>query len=538
MNILVINGSPKGENSNSLQLTNAFIEGVSGRVETVVHRLNLAAMNIGACKGCFVCWNKTPGMCCMDDDMSMAIDEELWADIIIWSFPLYYYNVPGILKNMIDRQLPMLLPFMVEREDGNGSGAHPLRFDMSGKKHVLISTCGFYSAEQNYKSVVEMFDHICGYRKYDTIFCGQGELFSFPELKNRTAEYLQVVKLAGEEYVNNAISEDTKEKLSCLLFDKETFEAMADASWGIDKENAEKEDTSLTFTKQMSLLYNKDSYDGRDRVLEICYSNLNKTYQLRLGKDGIKVYTDGALEATTRIDTPWEIWKAISVGELDGAEALAMGKYHVSGDLDLMMHWDRYFGAANSNSKQPGKKTVKKPPLMSTMLVAWITFWVAVSINSHSGSIITITVCALIPLLFAKREINIYDRISLAVVGSLAAFAGITNLANIALVAGYFSFGLMWLISCAVKYPLCASYVKYSFGGDKALTNPIFMKTNYILAIGWGLLYVGIGCWSGVLLSMDKVLMLQILNNSLTTVMGIFTGWFQNWYPKHMMSGK
>jgi len=47
-----------------------------------------------------------------------------------------------------DRQLPMNLPFMTEREDGMGSGSHPSRYDMSGKRYILISTCGFYSAEK------------------------------------------------------------------------------------------------------------------------------------------------------------------------------------------------------------------------------------------------------------------------------------------------------------------------------------------------------------------------------------------------------
>ena len=32
----------------------------------------------------------------------------------------------------------------------------------SGKRHVLISTCGFYSAEGNYDSVLRMFDHFLG----------------------------------------------------------------------------------------------------------------------------------------------------------------------------------------------------------------------------------------------------------------------------------------------------------------------------------------------------------------------------------------
>lgn len=41
---------------------------------------------------------------------------------------------------------------------------------------------------------------------------------------------------------------------------------------------------------------------------------------------------------------------------------------------------------------------------------------------------------------------------------------------------GYLIFGIMWIASCFTKEPLCAAYVKYRYGGDAALDNPIFMK--------------------------------------------------------------
>jgi len=122
----------------------------------------------------------------INDDMSRVIEDELWADIIIWSFPLYYFNVPGPLKNLIDRQLPMNLPFMTEREDGMGSGSHPSRYDMSGRRK----------------------------KNYETIFCGQGELFRAPELKKRTDEYLDIVRKAGREYISTGISNETRSKLN------------------------------------------------------------------------------------------------------------------------------------------------------------------------------------------------------------------------------------------------------------------------------------------------------------------------------------
>lgn len=193
MNILVINGSPKGERSNTLKLTNAFLEGICrGQKETEpeITRLNVSQMDIRSCLGCFSCWKTTPGKCCINDDMHSVIEKLLWADLTIWSFPLYYFNLPGKLKTLIDRQLPMTLPFMVSDAEGGG---HPSRYDMSGKKTVLISTCGFYTAESNYESVTAQFDRFCGKGNYTTLFCGEGELFRVPELSERTDEYLKML---------------------------------------------------------------------------------------------------------------------------------------------------------------------------------------------------------------------------------------------------------------------------------------------------------------------------------------------------------
>ena len=190
MNILVINGSPKGERSNTLRLTDAFLEGICcGKKDSTpnIEKLNIAQMDINSCLGCFSCWKTTPGKCCIQDDMQTILEKILWADLTIWSFPLYYFGLPGKLKTVIDRQLPLSLPFMSADAEGGG---HPSRYDMSRKKTVFISTCGFYTAKSNYDSVIAQFDKICGKEGYTTLFCGEGELFGVPALSGRTEEYL------------------------------------------------------------------------------------------------------------------------------------------------------------------------------------------------------------------------------------------------------------------------------------------------------------------------------------------------------------
>ncbi|MBO4319055.1 MAG: flavodoxin family protein [Treponema sp.] len=549
MKILLINGSPKGKNSNTLRLANKFVEGFVAEKQGVgdsvtVDEIDVSSLDISSCRGCFACWKSTPGKCVIKDDMALVMEKQLEADIIVWSFPLYYFNVPGSLKNLIDRQLPMSLPFMSDDSNSTGSGSHPARYDMSGKRHVLVSTCGFYSAKNNYDSVTEMFGHFLGKDNFETIFCGQGELFRVKELSGRTDEYLEVVKKAGREFAGGTISSETHAQLEELLYPREQFEKMADASWGVSKSTGEKESDDLIFTRQMAVLYNKDAYDGKDRVLEMNYTDLGKSYQILLGKDGSKVFTDGSLVPTTRIETPFDVWLSISRGEMEGAEALGKQLYKVTGDFSLMMDWNKYFTKLNGSrsdadkSKREESAKKEKRPSMTTMLIPWITLWVAVVIWPRYGSVAVLAVCALVPLLMSSFKLVIWDMLSIALVALLAVVANVRESSFLVPEAGYLIFGLLWLFSCLTKEPLCATYIKHNYGGEAALRNPLFIKTNRILAAIWGLLYVLTAVWTYFLNKTDMGFWVIILNNSIPVLMGIFTAWFSKWYPAHLASGK
>lgn len=540
MNILVLNGSPKGTRSNSMRLTEAFLEGLQEAAPSAeVEICHVRELDIKPCKGCFGCWNKTPGKCVLADDMTGLLEKKIRADIVIWSFPLYFFGVPGPLKNLIDRQLPLSLPFMTERADGMGSGSHPSRYDLSRQKNLIISTCGFYSAEGNYDSVRLMFDHFCGKGNYDAILCGQGELFRVKELSQRTDEYLAVCKQAGKEYAGGAISQETKAMLAQLLYPKDTFEAMADASWGVSKSSGEKEPESLSFTRQMAALYNCGSYDGMDRVLEMHYTDLDETYQILLGKDGSKVFPEPQLPYTTRVETPYSVWQQIARGEMRGDAALMEQKYRVKGDFSLMIDWDRYFGSGTQKEQpKPEEKNQKRPAQLWAMLLPWMALWIAVAVEARIGGLVALGVTALLPILLLSHETTIYDQLTAAIVTLLSALALFTGRGTLSICLGYLAFGLLWLLSCLTKEPLCAAYVKYGYGGEDALNNPIFLRTNYILAAGWGVLYLLISIWTPLLLHRGLDAWTQLINNGLTVFMGIFTAWFQKWYPAWVASGR
>lgn len=228
MKVLVINASPQTNKSNSYKLTTAFIKGLNNKGNNEIKNIVLSKLNINNCLGCFSCWIKTPGKCAINDDMSKAIEDMLWADTIIYSFPLYYFSIPGSLKTFIDRQLPMVLPTM---NKNSKYGGHPNRYDVSNKRYVIISTCGFYTAEGNYDSVISMFNRVFNSDDYTKILCGQGPLFGIKELDALTSKYLKNVEKAGEEFFDGKISEDVENKLKKKILPRIVYEPMADASW-------------------------------------------------------------------------------------------------------------------------------------------------------------------------------------------------------------------------------------------------------------------------------------------------------------------
>ena len=77
----------------------------------------------------------------------------------------------------------------------------------------------------------------------------------------------------------------------------------------------------------------------------------------------------------------------------------------------------------------------------------------------------------------------------------------------------------------------------HNYGGEAAHKNPLFMKTNYILAAAWGVLYVLTAVWTFLLKKAGVGAALIVVNNLMPVLMGIFTGWFEKWYPARLARG-
>lgn len=64
----------------------------------------LRQRKINHCRGCLYCEDHKA--CCVNDDMQLIYNQLKAADVIVLGTPNYYDNVPGLLKDFIDRLNP------------------------------------------------------------------------------------------------------------------------------------------------------------------------------------------------------------------------------------------------------------------------------------------------------------------------------------------------------------------------------------------------------------------------------------------------
>lgn len=215
MQILVINGSPKGNNSDTLKLTKAFLQGMGEKAE-IIHTLQA---KVKPCLGCLSCWQRTKGVCVQKDDMADILSKYKAADLIIWSTPLYFFSVPANCKAVMDRLLP--LEKLAMYVDAHGRTDHSHRYSLKAR-HLLISGCGFPDRQGNFDGLIFMFQRAFG--ALPMILCQEAPLLNAPIMQETTTAYLAAVTKAGAEYkAIGSISPATQAVLDAPMMPPELY---------------------------------------------------------------------------------------------------------------------------------------------------------------------------------------------------------------------------------------------------------------------------------------------------------------------------
>ena len=98
-NVLIISASLR-QNSNSEKLAQAFAQGAKDAGNEVL-TVSLKGKNVAFCRGCMAC--QKLGKCVMNDDANTLADLICSSDVVVWTTPIYYYEMSGQMKTLIDR---------------------------------------------------------------------------------------------------------------------------------------------------------------------------------------------------------------------------------------------------------------------------------------------------------------------------------------------------------------------------------------------------------------------------------------------------
>ncbi len=128
--VLGINSSPHKDGATVSLVKEVLREAESCGAETKL--IHLYDYRIKRCLGCLVedvrkCNPETCTSPPLDDDFKKIVDKILWADAVVLGTPVWWYNIPGILKDLLDR--------MTSYENT------PVKY-FDGKVAVLVASAG------------------------------------------------------------------------------------------------------------------------------------------------------------------------------------------------------------------------------------------------------------------------------------------------------------------------------------------------------------------------------------------------------------
>jgi len=359
MKILVANGSPRGAHGNTEVLVQQFVAGAregGAEVETVY----LKDKQINHCLGCFACWFKTPGTCIHKDDMPELLEKIQQADLLVYAMPLYVYTVPGLMKDFMDRIIPIVEPYIEVRD---GVSSHPSRNPQSKFRRIaIISSCGFpeMSHFNGLKETFKTFMHGKPELIAASICCSGGSALKIPQMQPAIQWYLDAVKLSGREVAQTGhTSEQTQAIIDRpIIADTEMFANMANETFGKLLSNLEGatviKDTGNTngtlLQPSCSLVSVRDhvaalarDYDAQahpdiNTVVQLVITDEEPgSYYLRISDGRCDAYLGEHDAPTTTISTTSDVWLAIVRGELDGTMAFMNGQFKVAGDMAALL---------------------------------------------------------------------------------------------------------------------------------------------------------------------------------------------------------
>jgi multimeric flavodoxin WrbA len=213
MRLLILQGSFRQDKGITGMIVDKFVTGMKKANPSIdIFMEHLAGKNIRNCRGCLNCWVKTPGLCCIKDDMKEIIEEYISADVIIVATPVYIDSMSSYTKKVWERFLPVMEPYF----ECSATGVKHRMRSIKPKSLFLISTCAMPELK-HFDPLIQTFQKIS--HNFEIEFLGQmlrpesHSLTYIKKYEDKIKDVLDGIEKCGEEFIQNfSISEQALSK--------------------------------------------------------------------------------------------------------------------------------------------------------------------------------------------------------------------------------------------------------------------------------------------------------------------------------------
>jgi putative sterol carrier protein len=347
MKILTVNSSPRtGAGSTTELLLNHLVRGMR-EAGAEVCTVNLREKTIRPCRGCFLCWTKTPGRCVQLDDMTNELLPELLAsDLIVYATPLYFQTMNAGMSIFRERLLPLSQPFVEKRD---GKRAFLLRHKLPPA--AWLSVCALPDKSE-FDALSTFLNHTLhpDVPLVAEIYRTSSEALRCPVFEKTLSAIVEATAQAGGELVRSLkISPNTMERITQPIMDAESLAIIGNMAFKtclaeqvtlkdfFAKGLTPRPDSLEAFMAFSVLGLNAEAVGGKKVTLQFrFFGEVEASCHFILENGSIKAAAGTSAACDLAIETPFELWLDIMTGKADGREMFLQGQYRVEGDLLLM----------------------------------------------------------------------------------------------------------------------------------------------------------------------------------------------------------
>ncbi len=142
MHIVILNGEP--DPASAFQ---AYLCELTNRLVALGHtatKLDLAALDLKGCTGCWNCWVRTPGECSKRDDSAIVCRAAINSDLVLLASPMTMGFTTALLKRAADQMIPLIHPYFIVE---GGEVHHRARYAHYPAMALLLSAGADTDAE-------------------------------------------------------------------------------------------------------------------------------------------------------------------------------------------------------------------------------------------------------------------------------------------------------------------------------------------------------------------------------------------------------